>query len=72
MKASRVLIFIVSLTMVFLETAASYGEERRGSPEKGKILYNKLRCYYCHRINGIGGTIGPDLTKEGTKNRGVE
>lgn len=43
-----------------------------GSPEKGKILYNKMRCYYCHRIGSEGGTTGPDLTKEGTKNRGLE
>jgi hypothetical protein len=39
--------------------------------ENGRILYKKLKCSYCHTIGGEGGTTGPDLTQEGTKNRSI-
>jgi quinoprotein glucose dehydrogenase len=38
----------------------------RGSAERGKALYlnNKsLQCINCHRLEGIGGNVGPDLTR---------
>jgi len=33
----------------------------------GRILYDKNGCVACHSIHGKGGTIGPDLTREGGK-----
>ncbi len=33
----------------------------------GQKIYRSLACSGCHMINGIGGTTGPDLTKEGTR-----
>jgi putative membrane-bound dehydrogenase-like protein len=38
----------------------------RGDPNRGKQLYlnNKsLACSRCHRLEGVGGSIGPDLTR---------
>lgn len=69
-----VLPLLVFAVTVFLSGCEvwSGGTKRTGSPEKGKILYNKMRCYYCHRIGNVGGTTGPDLTKLGTKNKGIE
>src|SRR5207247_1713128 len=29
-------------------------------------------CRGCHKLNGVGGSIGPDLTEEGTKQRSPE
>ncbi len=31
----------------------------------GRSVYNQINCGYCHSINGVGGTIGPDLTNIG-------
>jgi mono/diheme cytochrome c family protein len=35
----------------------------------GKILYRQEGCFMCHRLDGQGGMIGPDLTIEGTRGR---
>jgi putative heme-binding domain-containing protein len=38
----------------------------KGDPQKGKTIYltNKnLACIRCHRMEGVGGDIGPDLTR---------
>lgn len=32
-----------------------------GDPKAGRVLYAK-HCAACHRLNGEGGTVGPDLT----------
>ncbi|WP_422925233.1 PVC-type heme-binding CxxCH protein [Singulisphaera sp. PoT] len=40
--------------------------ERRGDPSRGKALYldtKKTNCTTCHRLEGLGGAVGPDLTR---------
>ncbi|MEW6001222.1 MAG: cytochrome b N-terminal domain-containing protein [Nitrospirota bacterium] len=37
--------------------------------QKGAQLFQSLGCGGCHRINGVGGTIGPDLSNEGSQGR---
>ncbi len=34
--------------------------------EFGK-LYERFKCYVCHRFNGYGGTLAPDLSYEGSR-----
>jgi mono/diheme cytochrome c family protein len=34
-----------------------------GVPARGRIVYQEKRCGQCHTLPGIGGTVGPDLTK---------
>ncbi len=34
-----------------------------GSPNRGAILFKEKKCIQCHRVNGEGGTIGPDLSQ---------
>ncbi|MDR3637453.1 MAG: PQQ-dependent sugar dehydrogenase [Isosphaeraceae bacterium] len=39
---------------------------RFGSPDRGKALYldtKKVGCTVCHRLEGSGGAVGPDLTR---------
>lgn len=35
----------------------------------GKTLYRQEGCFMCHRLNGEGTKVGPDLTTEGTRGR---
>lgn len=32
-----------------------------GSPRAGQTLFQQKGCNKCHAINGVGGTVGPDL-----------
>jgi putative heme-binding domain-containing protein len=39
---------------------------RQGDPMKGRTLYlngKTLACINCHRLEGVGGQVGPDLTR---------
>ncbi len=47
-----------------LATAASLGGQQLSA---GQLVYQSQGCSNCHSITGIGGTLGPDLTKEGAK-----
>lgn len=38
----------------------------------GKRLFETYGCRGCHKLNGVGGTIGPDLSHEGSKERDPE
>jgi mono/diheme cytochrome c family protein len=42
-----------------------------GVPEltAGRHLFETQGCRGCHKLNGIGGSIGPDLTEEGASHR---
>jgi putative heme-binding domain-containing protein len=38
----------------------------KGDPQRGRALYldtTKLACIKCHRLEGVGGNVGPDLTR---------
>jgi putative heme-binding domain-containing protein len=37
----------------------------------GEALFKRERCVECHRVNGVGGRLGPDLSSIG-KTRSVE
>lgn len=39
------------------------------SAKRGKQLFDTLGCMACHKVNGQGGTVGPDLSNEGDKGR---
>lgn len=36
-------------------------------PSEGQRIYQSSNCSECHTINGIGGTMGPDLTHVGSR-----
>ena len=45
-----------------------------GVPEltEGRRLFESQGCRGCHKLNGVGGSIGPDLTTEGANRRAPE
>lgn len=42
-----------------------------GVPEltEGRRLFETEGCHGCHKLNGVGGSIGPDLSEEGANHR---
>lgn len=40
---------------------------QHGDAAKGSELYHAVNCAKCHRLNGAGGLIGPDLTTIGQR-----
>ncbi len=45
-----------------------------GVPEltEGRRLFETHGCRGCHKLNGVGGSVGPDLTEEGASQRNPE
>jgi mono/diheme cytochrome c family protein len=39
---------------------------------EGRHLFETQGCRGCHKLNGVGGSIGPDLTEEGANHRAPE
>ncbi|MGO9612763.1 MAG: cytochrome b N-terminal domain-containing protein [Dissulfurispiraceae bacterium] len=37
--------------------------------QRGAQLFQSLGCNTCHRINAVGGSVGPDLSREGVQGR---
>lgn len=49
------------------EALATFLATRVGAPglAEAKALFHSLGCRGCHKVNGVGGADGPDLTREG-------
>ena len=61
---------LLFLTAVFFLIAESIRQDRLLAAgdqraERGKVLYQQLGCVGCHRIHGVGGAVGPDLSYVG-------
>ena len=52
--------------LAYLKTlaATARSEPPRGNAENGEKIY-QANCVSCHRVNGIGGRLGPDLSRIG-------
>jgi putative heme-binding domain-containing protein len=66
-----------ALALVFGVTAGTFllaqGNGASGDPSRGKVLYDgKGACATCHRVNGVGSRLGPDLSEVGQLRRAVD
>lgn len=34
-----------------------------GDPAAGEAVFNEKRCLFCHQMGGVGGVVGPDLSR---------
>lgn len=72
--------FIHSLPEANVQVASLAGPSAAAGPEQstekliqyGKTLYRQEGCFMCHRLDGEGGKVGPDLSVEGTRGRTAE
>lgn len=60
-----IILFSVITAFIFFHSFAFKPEAKASS--KGSQLYQRLGCVGCHAINGVGGKIGPDLSKVGSR-----
>lgn len=56
------LVTFTSVPMPPEPTSGIGGAASHGDPGRGEELFGEKGCNGCHRINGVGGEVGPDLT----------
>lgn len=62
---------ILILMATIAATVLLLGQEPAGDPARGKAIYDgKGDCASCHRINGVGSPLGPDLSAIGVPRGG--
>ncbi len=44
-----------------------FAQEEESLVEKGQKVYTEKKCSMCHKIEGVGGKIGPDLSDVGNE-----
>lgn len=59
--ASAVVGAALLLLVMAVPAAAQIGEEVTQNPIAGSRVFGSKGCVKCHSINGLGGTVGPDL-----------
>jgi putative heme-binding domain-containing protein len=50
-----------------LATFLESPEGKSGNPQRGAKVFGEAQCAKCHRVNGDGGSVGPDLTNVGQR-----
>ena len=63
----------VETIVAYLHSVATSGRAVTGDPERGRAIFEgKGACTSCHRVNGSGSRVGPDLSDIGKLRRAVE
>src|SRR5574341_1550743 len=70
MKYIFIFMFVFCMVVFSFGMRFAYGAEDLVA--KGKEIYTQNKCSMCHKIEGVGGKIGPDLSDEGDKGRSEE
>ncbi|MCH8046299.1 MAG: c-type cytochrome, partial [Planctomycetes bacterium] len=39
---------------------------KQGDAKRGDVLFKSVSCVTCHKVSGVGGVVGPNLTAIGT------
>ena len=62
--ALLVILFLVYSFSIYLKPSYSIdlGKNDATEAEKGRLVWQKYNCKSCHKLYGLGGYLGPDLT----------
>jgi mono/diheme cytochrome c family protein len=47
-------------------TACAPGQAEGGDPARGRQRFGEIGCNGCHTVAGVGGMVGPELTRIGS------
>ena len=67
----RVAFVFMILAFFVVPSIVSFSDaQAEVSKERGKQVFRDLGCMGCHMINGMGGRIGPELSRVGSRLKG--
>lgn len=66
MQVKKFWLLLIGSILLIMELVPQVKAQERvyaiwGDPEEGRKVYAQKGCSNCHAINGVGGTLGPDL-----------
>jgi putative heme-binding domain-containing protein len=67
--------FQAEIVVAYLRSIATSGRAVTGNGDAGRgkaVFEGKGNCASCHRVNGVGSRVGPDLSDVGALRRNVE
>ncbi len=71
MTAIRLSLLASGAVGVLLLATLLHAQAPAGDPVRGKAIYEgKGNCQSCHRVDGVGSRLGPDLSEIGVPRRG--
>ncbi len=57
----------VGVLGVLLFGITGFAQDEAAQVEEGKKIYGEMKCSMCHKIDGVGGKIGPELSGVGSR-----
>ena len=63
----KILNIVMGIIAVLFLGSLGFAQGGKALVEKGQKIYTEKKCSMCHKIEGVGGKIGPDLSDVGSK-----
>ena len=57
----------MSIIAVLFSGSLGFAQEGKALVDKGQKIYTEKKCSMCHKIEGVGGKLGPDLLDVGSR-----
>jgi cytochrome c2 len=57
----------IGIVAVLFFGFTGFAQEEGAEIEAGKNIYSEMKCPMCHKMDGVGGKIGPDLLGVGNR-----
>jgi len=63
---------MILLTSVVLLASCAQAQDGRAQVGQGRMVFRDQGCYGCHTAEGMGTSIGPDLSRIGAKRNATD